>query len=74
MCLGRELETGGYRVFLVAIEGFVYQAVESNHQCIQITNEKCDQMRPNFEERDQKRPKIYQCELVHNFVVHNIVE
>ena len=64
MCLGQKLETGGYRVFLVAIEGFVYQAVESNHQCIQITNEKCDRM----------RPKIYQCELVHNFVVHNIVE
>ena len=28
MCLGRVPETGGYRVFLVAPEGFVYQLVE----------------------------------------------
>ena len=28
MCLGRVPKTGGYYVFLVAIEGFVYQLVE----------------------------------------------
>jgi hypothetical protein len=47
---------GGYRVFLVATEGFVYQVVELNHQCIQIMSGKCDQMRPSFPERDQMRP------------------
>lgn len=35
---------GGYRVFLVAIEGFVYQVVELNHRCIQIMSGKCDQV------------------------------
>jgi hypothetical protein len=55
---------GGYCVFLVAIEGFVYQVVELNHQSIQIMSGKCDQMRPKF----------YQCKPVHNFVVHKVVE
>ena len=41
---------------LVAIEGFVYQVVELNHQCIQIMSGECDQMRPSFPECDQKRP------------------
>ena len=60
MCLGREPETGGYSVFLVAIEGFVYQEVEFTQRYIQIMNGKCDQMRPIFQERDQMRPKILQ--------------
>ena len=42
--------------FLVAIEGFVYQVVELNQRCIQIMSGKCDQKRPNSEERDQMRP------------------
>ena len=46
VCLGREPETGGYSVFLVAIEGFVYQDVEFTQRYIQIMNGKCDQMRP----------------------------
>ena len=63
MCLGRVPETGDYRVFLVAIEGFVYQMVDRTPQCIQIMSGKCDQMRPNFEERDQMRLKtlIFVC-------------
>ena len=32
--------TGGYCVFLVAIERFVYQVVELNHRCIQIMSGK----------------------------------
>ena len=51
------LKIGGYSVFLVAIEGFVYQVVELSPRCIQITSGKRDQKRPNFEERDQMRPK-----------------
>ena len=39
--------TGGYCVFLVAIEGFVYQSVTGAPRCIQIMSGKCDQKRPN---------------------------
>ena len=35
--------TGGYRVFLVAIELFVYQVVEFCQRCIQIISGKGDQ-------------------------------
>ena len=37
------LKIGGYRVFLVAIEGFVYQVVEITRWCVQIISGKCDQ-------------------------------
>ena len=43
---GGSLEIGDYRVFLVAIERFVYQVVELYQRCIQIMSGKCDQMRP----------------------------